>query len=125
MKACYFFLTSHLIISLILSEPLCYRVVANRRIDGRGQQELIIGDRQTGNTAVSTDTILNHKGRNDIATGSKTSSLAQVVNTFKDHGAMEYTIVVLETVNPPTTMEHYYIVNTLPFSPRIHDIRVQ
>ena len=65
---------------------------------------------------MATDTILNQKGRNDIATGSKTSSLAQVVNTFKDHGAREYTIVVLEIVNPPTTMQHYYTVNTLTFS---------
>jgi F0F1-type ATP synthase alpha subunit len=69
----------------------------------RGQRELIIGDRQTGKTAVATDTILNQKGQNVIcvyvAIGQKASSVAQVVNTFEERGALEYTIVVAETAN--------------------------
>ena len=65
---------------------------------GRGQRELIIGDRQTGKTAVALDTIINNKG-NDLvciynAIGQKRSSIAQVVKTLTDFGAMEYTIVV-------------------------------
>nr|BAX84076.1 ATP synthase CF1 alpha chain [Goodyera schlechtendaliana]BAX87987.1 ATP synthase CF1 alpha chain [Goodyera schlechtendaliana] len=72
---------------------------------GRGQRELIIGDRQTGKTAVATDTILNQKGKNVIcvyvAIGQKASSVAQVVTTFQEGGAMEYTIVVAETADSP------------------------
>ncbi|KAF6168471.1 hypothetical protein GIB67_005023, partial [Kingdonia uniflora] len=64
---------------------------------GRGQRELIIGDRQTGKTAIATDTILNQMGQNVIcvyvAIDQKTSSMAQVVTTFQEWGAMEYTIV--------------------------------
>jgi len=75
---------------------------------GRGQRELIIGDRQTGKTAVATDTILNQKGQNVIcvyvAIGQKASSVAHVVNTFEERGALEYTIVVAEIVNSPTTL---------------------
>uniref|UniRef100_A0A0E0D3W7 ATP synthase subunit alpha, mitochondrial n=2 Tax=BOP clade TaxID=359160 RepID=A0A0E0D3W7_9ORYZ len=63
---------------------------------GRGQRELIIGDRQTGKTAVATDTILNQKGQDVIcvyvAIGQRASSVAQVVTTFHEEGAMEYTI---------------------------------
>ncbi|XP_059066822.1 ATP synthase subunit alpha, chloroplastic-like [Cryptomeria japonica] len=77
---------------------------------GRGQQELIIGDRQTGKMAVATDTIINQKDQNVIcvyvAIGQKASSLAQVVNTFEDRGAMEYTIVVAETVDSPATLQY-------------------
>src|SRR6202008_4841158 len=65
---------------------------------GRGQRELIIGDRQTGKTAVALDTIINSKGRDLIciycAIGQKRSSVAQVVKTLEDFGAMDYTIVV-------------------------------
>src|SRR5580658_1204196 len=65
---------------------------------GRGQRELIIGDRQTGKTAVALDTIINSRGRNLIciynAIGQKRSSIAQVVKILEDAGAMEYTIVV-------------------------------
>ncbi|HEX7285468.1 MAG TPA: F0F1 ATP synthase subunit alpha, partial [Candidatus Angelobacter sp.] len=64
---------------------------------GRGQRELIIGDRQTGKTAVALDTIINNKGNNLIciycAIGQKRSSIAQVVQTLANYGAMEYTIV--------------------------------
>jgi F-type H+/Na+-transporting ATPase subunit alpha len=77
---------------------------------GRGQRELIIGDRQTGKTAVATDTILNQKGQNVVcvyvAIGQKASSVAQVVNTFEDRGAMEYTIVVSEAANSPATLQY-------------------
>lgn len=64
---------------------------------GRGQRELIIGDRQTGKTAVATDTILNQKGQSVIcvyvAIGQKASSVAQIVTTLEQRGAMEYTIL--------------------------------
>ena len=77
---------------------------------GRGQRELIIGDRQTGKTAVATDTILNQKGQNVIcvyvAIGQKASSVAQVVTTFQEGGAMEYTIVVAETADSPATLQY-------------------
>nr|YP_009026657.1 ATP synthase CF1 alpha subunit [Juniperus monosperma]YP_010572862.1 ATP synthase CF1 alpha subunit [Juniperus osteosperma]AHH30152.1 ATP synthase CF1 alpha subunit [Juniperus monosperma]UZH44312.1 ATP synthase CF1 alpha subunit [Juniperus osteosperma] len=77
---------------------------------GRGQRELIIGDRQTGKTAVATDTILNQKNQNVIcvyvAIGQKASSVAQVVNMFQERGAMEYTIVVAETADSPATLQY-------------------
>nr|YP_010409035.1 ATP synthase CF1 alpha subunit [Adiantum flabellulatum]URH13265.1 ATP synthase CF1 alpha subunit [Adiantum flabellulatum] len=77
---------------------------------GRGQRELIIGDRQTGKTAVATDTISNQKGQNVIcvyvAIGQKASSVAQVVDTFRERGALEYTIVVSETANSPATLQY-------------------
>lgn len=77
---------------------------------GRGQRELIIGDRQTGKTAVATDTILNQKGQDVIcvyvAIGQKASSVAQVVSTFEERGALEYTIVVAETANSPATLQY-------------------
>ncbi|KAM6547282.1 hypothetical protein CsatB_018958 [Cannabis sativa] len=70
---------------------------------GRGQRELIIGDRQTGKTAVAKDTILNQQGQNVIcvyvAIGQKASSVAQVVTALQERGAMEYTIVVVETAD--------------------------
>ena len=66
---------------------------------GRGQRELIIGDRQTGKTAIAIDTILNQKGKGVIciyvAIGQKQSTVAQVVDKLREHGAMEYTIVVM------------------------------
>jgi F-type H+/Na+-transporting ATPase subunit alpha len=77
---------------------------------GRGQRELIIGDRQTGKTAVATDTILNQKGQNVVcvyvAIGQKASSVAQVVNTFEEKGAMDYTVIVAETANSPATLQY-------------------
>nr|AUT83074.1 ATPase alpha subunit [Campanula patula] len=97
---------------LSVSEPLQTGLIA---IDsmipiGRGQRELIIGDRQTGKTAVATDTILNQKGQNVIcvyvAIGQKASSVAQVVTTFQEKGAMEYTIVVAEMANSPATLQY-------------------
>ena len=75
---------------------------------GRGQRELIIGDRQTGKTAVALDTIINSKGNNLIciynAIGQKRSSIAQVVKVLEDDGAMEYTIVVAASASEPAPM---------------------
>jgi len=76
---------------------------------GRGQRELIIGDRQTGKTAVAIDTIINQKGKDVIciyvAIGQKASTVAQVVKTLSDHGAMDYTIVVKATASDPAAMQ--------------------
>src|ERR1700749_3544903 len=77
---------------------------------GRGQRELIIGDRQTGKTAVALDTIINSKGNNLIciynAIGQKRSSIAQVVKTLTDQGAMDYTIVVAASASEPAPMQY-------------------
>nr|ALP86068.1 ATPase alpha subunit [Phacus orbicularis] len=77
---------------------------------GRGQRELIIGDRQTGKTAVATDTILNQKGENVIcvyvAIGQKASSVAQIVTTLEQKGALEYTIIVAENADSPATLQY-------------------
>jgi F-type H+-transporting ATPase subunit alpha len=75
---------------------------------GRGQRELIIGDRQTGKTAVAVDTIINQKGQGVIciynAIGQKQSTIAQVVRTLEDYGAMEYTIVVAAGASDPAPL---------------------
>ena len=77
---------------------------------GRGQRELIIGDRQTGKTALAVDTILNQKGNGVIciyvAIGQKASTVAQIVNTLKTHGAMDYSIVVSATASDPATLQY-------------------
>ncbi len=77
---------------------------------GRGQRELIIGDRQTGKTAIGIDTILNQKGSGVIcvyvAVGQKQSTVAQVVKTLEDNGAMEYTIVVSAAASSPAPMQY-------------------
>src|SRR5277367_2676870 len=77
---------------------------------GRGQRELIIGDRQTGKTTVAIDTILNQKGGDVIciyvAIGQKRSTVAQVVKTLENHGAMEYSIVVAATASDPAPMQY-------------------
>jgi F-type H+-transporting ATPase subunit alpha len=77
---------------------------------GRGQRELIIGDRQTGKTAVAIDTIINQKGGDVIciyvAVGQKRSTVAQVVKTLEDNGAMEYSIVVAATASDPAPMQY-------------------
>ena len=76
---------------------------------GRGQRELIIGDRQTGKTAVAIDTIINQKGKDVIciyvAIGQKASTVAQVVKKLEDYGAMDYTIVVSATASNPAAMQ--------------------
>jgi len=76
---------------------------------GRGQRELIIGDRQTGKTAVAIDTIINQKGNGVIciyvAIGQKRSTVAQVVDKLRQHGAMDYTIVVSATASDPAPLQ--------------------
>src|SRR6185295_82833 len=76
---------------------------------GRGQRELIIGDRQTGKTAVALDAIINQKGKDVVcvyvAIGQKASTVAQVVKTLSDFGALEYTIVVKATASDPAAMQ--------------------
>jgi F-type H+-transporting ATPase subunit alpha len=76
---------------------------------GRGQRELIIGDRQVGKTAVAIDTIINQKGKGIkcvyVAIGQKASSVANVVAKLEEHGAMEYTIVVAATASDPASMQ--------------------
>ena len=77
---------------------------------GRGQRELIIGDRQTGKTSIATDTILNQKGKGVIciyvAIGQKASTVAKVVSTLQNHGAMEYSIVVSATASDPASLQY-------------------
>ncbi|MBS1875863.1 MAG: F0F1 ATP synthase subunit alpha [Acidobacteria bacterium] len=77
---------------------------------GRGQRELIIGDRQTGKTAIALDTIINQKGGDMVcvyvAIGQKRSTVAQVVKTLEDYGAMDYTIVVAATASDPAPMQY-------------------
>ncbi len=77
---------------------------------GRGQRELIIGDRKTGKTAIALDTIINQKGGDVIciyvAIGQKRSTVAQVVKTLEDYGAMDYTIVVSASASDPAPMQY-------------------
>lgn len=77
---------------------------------GRGQRELIIGDRQTGKTSIAVDTIINQKGQDVIciyvAIGQKSSTVAQVVNNLKKYGAMEYTVVVSASASEPAPFQY-------------------
>ena len=77
---------------------------------GRGQRELIIGDRQTGKTSIATDTIINQKGKDVIcvyvAIGQKASTISQIVSNFKKHGAMDYTIVVSSTASDLAPLQY-------------------
>ena len=77
---------------------------------GRGQRELIIGDRQTGKTAIAIDTILNQKGGDVIciyvAIGQKASTVAQLAKTLEKHGAMDYSIIVSATANEPAPLQY-------------------
>ncbi len=77
---------------------------------GRGQRELIIGDRQTGKTAIAIDTILNQAGQDVVcvyvAIGQKASSVAQVVGVLEERGAMDYTIVVAANANDPAALQY-------------------
>ncbi len=83
---------------------------------GRGQRELIIGDRQTGKTAIAVDTIINQKSFYEqgkpvyciyVAIGQKASTVANLVQTLKDHGALPYTIIVSATAASPAAMQYY------------------
>lgn len=77
---------------------------------GRGQRELIIGDRQTGKTSIAIDTIINQKGKDCIcvynAIGQKASTVAKLVNTLKKHGAMDYTIIVCATASDAASLQY-------------------
>ncbi|NIA26149.1 MAG: F0F1 ATP synthase subunit alpha, partial [Gammaproteobacteria bacterium] len=78
---------------------------------GRGQRELIIGDRQTGKTAIAVDAIINQKGKDVkcvyVAIGQKASTVAEVVDAFHKHGAMEYTVVVNAAASAPAALQMY------------------
>ena len=83
---------------------------------GRGQRELIIGDRQTGKTAIAIDTIINQRSNYEagdpvyciyVAIGQKGSTVATIVNTLRQHGAMDYTIVVAATAGDPAALQYY------------------
>ncbi|MBQ5590983.1 MAG: F0F1 ATP synthase subunit alpha [Clostridia bacterium] len=77
---------------------------------GKGQRELIIGDRQTGKTSIAIDTIINQKDKDVIciynAIGQKASSVAKIVNTLKKHNAMQYTIIVCSTASDPAALQY-------------------
>lgn len=77
---------------------------------GRGQRELIIGDRQTGKTSIAIDTILNQKGKDVVciyvAIGQKASTVAKLVNTLKKHGAMDYSIVLSSTASESASLQY-------------------
>ena len=77
---------------------------------GRGQRELIIGDRQTGKTAIAIDTIINQKGQNVkciyVAIGQKASTVAQIVEKLKQHHAMDYTTIVVSTASEPAPLQY-------------------
>ncbi len=77
---------------------------------GRGQRELIIGDRQTGKTSIAMDTILNQKGKKVICIyvgiGQKASTIARLVGTLKKHGAMDYTVVMSATASDPSSLQY-------------------
>ena len=77
---------------------------------GRGQRELIIGDRQTGKTSIATDTIINQKGKDVIciyvAIGQKASTVAKIVSTLTKHGAMDYSIVLSSTASDPASLQY-------------------
>ena len=83
---------------------------------GRGQRELIIGDRQTGKTSVAIDTIINQRSNFDagdpvyciyVAIGQKGSTVASILNTLQEHGAMEYTIIVAASASDPAALQYY------------------
>lgn len=83
---------------------------------GRGQRELIIGDRQTGKTAIAIDTIINQKENYEkgdpvyciyVAIGQKASTVASIVNTLKEHGALDYTVIVSATAAEPAAVQYY------------------
>src|SRR6185503_4608400 len=77
---------------------------------GRGQRELIIGDRQTGKSAIAIDTIINQKGKNllciYVAIGQKKAQVARVLGTLEKHGAMEYTTIVVAAADDPAAMQY-------------------
>lgn len=95
-----------------VSEPLQtgLKIIDSMIPIGRGQRELIIGDRQTGKTAIAIDTILNQKNENVkciyVAIGQKASTVAQIVEKLKQHGAMDYTTIVVSTASDPAPLQY-------------------
>ncbi|MBW8035009.1 MAG: F0F1 ATP synthase subunit alpha, partial [Planctomycetes bacterium] len=93
-------------------QPLCtgLKCIDSMIPIGKGQRELIIGDRKTGKTAIALDTIINQKGKDVIcvyiAVGQKESTVAEVVRTLRDHGAMDYTIVVAASASESAAMQY-------------------
>src|SRR5881275_1077681 len=87
-----------------------YKAIDSMIPIGRGQRELIIGDRQTGKTALALDTIINQKGQNVVcvyvAIGQKRSTIAQVVKTLEEYGAMDYSVVVSASASDPAPMQY-------------------
>ena len=87
-----------------------YKAVDSMIPIGRGQRELIIGDRQTGKTSIAIDAILNQKGKDTIciyvAVGQKASTVAKMVNTLSQYGAMDYTIVLSSTASEPAPLQY-------------------
>ena len=94
-----------------VKEPLATGIKAIDSMipNGRGQRELIIGDRQTGKTAIAIDTIINQKGKDVlciyVAIGQKRSTVARVVKTLEDYGALDYTIIVAATASEPAPLQ--------------------
>ena len=82
---------------------------------GRGQRELIIGDRQTGKTSIAVDTILNQKGQDVIciyvAIGQKASTVSQIVTTLSKHGAMDYSIVVSASASDLASLQYLSLIH--------------
>lgn len=95
-----------------VKEPLAtgWKAIDSMIPIGRGQRELIIGDRQTGKTALVIDTIINQKGKDVyciyVAIGQKASTVARVIKTLEDHGAMDYSIVISATASDPAPMQY-------------------
>ena len=95
-----------------VSEPLQtgLKIIDSMIPIGRGQRKLIIGDRQTGKTAIAIDTILNQKNENVkciyVAIGQKASTVAQIVEKLKQHGAMDYTTIVVSTASDPAPLQY-------------------
>jgi F-type H+-transporting ATPase subunit alpha len=87
---------------------------------GRGQRELIIGDRQIGKTAIAVDAIINQKGTGIkciyVAVGQKASSVANVVRKLEEHGAMEHTIVVAANAADPAAMQYWHPLQAAPWA---------
>ena len=87
---------------------------------GRGQRELIIGDRQIGKTAIAVDAIINQKGSGIkcvyVAIGQKASSVAAVVRKLEEHGAMEHTIVVAATASDPLQCSSWHLLPVAPWA---------
>ncbi|MBE7561344.1 F0F1 ATP synthase subunit alpha, partial [bacterium] len=102
--------------NVVSRQPVCEPLMTGiKAVDsmipiGRGQRELIIGDRRTGKTAIALDTIINQKGKDVyciyVAVGQKSSSVVQVVDTLTRYGAMDYTIVVSAPANEPSPLQY-------------------